>query len=48
MQLTLKISMLDKSWESSVGIATGHGLEFDSQQGQVFSFLHNIQISSGV
>jgi hypothetical protein len=48
MQFTLKIAMLDKSQDSSVGIATGHGLGFDSQQGQDFSFLHIIQISSGV
>jgi hypothetical protein len=36
-----------ESRDSSVGIATGYGLEFESRQGQEFSLLHVVQTGSG-
>jgi hypothetical protein len=39
----------NSSWGySSVGIATGYGLEFESRWGKKFSFLHIVQTGSGV
>jgi hypothetical protein len=43
-----------RSWDSSVGIATGYGgptwggREFESHWGQKFSLLHIVQTGSGV
>jgi hypothetical protein len=36
-----------RSWDSSVSIVMGYGLEFESRQRQYFSMLHNVSTGSG-